>query len=253
MNEKMKTENRRVRTWYERIFARAYVNDARPELSVYLKFDKYPLWVRNVASELFNQNSPTISIKRMHPLTPEKAGKFLGQNCANVYAVAENFHAGMQLTAKLEEVEKQLQAHRANPGVSSAISIARALRLLVKEAPQSGRKFKSLALQAFKKALGQPNHTEAAEFYRGFAGGFSVKGLTPSGAARRTTATPIYLIMFLHWPEVDRLQSVPHLRKYLIQHGLSEQVVGGISRLRRLCSRVGYAPGKRGRPRNSKK
>jgi hypothetical protein len=249
----MQTDNRRKRTWYERVFDNTHLTTPRSALDPYLNFNKHPNWVTNVMRELANQNMPAISIKKMHPITPEKAGTFLGQHCANVYAVAENFQVGMHSVRKLDEAVGPLQQSRAKPGASSLLSMVKALGLLIKDSPKRGRQFKIIALQAFKKALGQPNHQEAAEFFQGFGNGISMKGLTSSGAARRTTATPVYIKMFLNWQEVDRLPSVPKLRVFLLTHGLSENQVGDISRLRRLCSRVGYAPGKRGRPRKSKK
>jgi len=249
----MKTENRRKRTWYERVFDNAHLMSSRPVLDPYLNFEKYPDWLVKVMGELTNQNMPAISIKKMRPITPENAGRFLGQHCANVYAVAENFQLGMQSVRKMKEVAKPWYKHKDKPEVASFLRIANALDLIIKDSPKSGKLFKLNALQAFKMALGQPNYNETTEFFQGFAKGLSVKGLTPGGAARRTTATPVYLNVFLHWQEVDKLPSVPKLREFLLKHGLSENQVGDISRLRRLCSRVGYAPGKRGRPRKLKK
>ena len=55
--------------------------------------------------------------------------------------------------------------------------------------------------------------------------------------------------MLFHWQAIDRLSSVPKLRIFLLENGLTEAVVGDISRLRRLCTRIGYTPGKRGRPK----
>jgi hypothetical protein len=58
--------------------------------------------------------------------------------------------------------------------------------------------------------------------------------------------------MFFHWQEIDRLPSVPKLKIFLQKNGLTEVIIGDISRLRRLCTRVGYAPGKRGRSSKEK-
>jgi hypothetical protein len=104
-------------------------------------------------------------------------------------------------------------------------------------------------LESFKLALGQPNHQEAVEFFKGFATGLSKVGIKGASLAGATDATPIYSMMVAHRQEVDRLPSVPKLREFLIRKGMAEQVVGDISRLRRLCTRIGYTPGKRGRPK----
>jgi hypothetical protein len=125
--------------------------------------------------------------------------------------------------------------------------------MLVADFSKDVEQVENNALQAFKSALDQPSHKEAAEFFQGFAKGLSKKGITLKGMARETTATPIYEKMFFHWQEVDRLRSVPHLKVFLLNNGLTEAIIGDISRLRRLCTRIGYAPGKRGRPPKSEK
>ena len=89
------------------------------------------------------------------------------------------------------------------------------------------------------------------EFFQGFAEGVSKPGFKSGKFAQATDATPIYLTMWMHWQKVDRLSSVPALKNFLVKSGLSESMVGDISRLRKLCTRIGYAPGKRGRPAKS--
>jgi hypothetical protein len=191
---------------------------------------------------------PTIPIKKLREITPDKLGRFLGQKCANVYAVAEKFQFATQGLGKLKAAANQLQQHKDKPQIRSFLHTIKILSPLIKDSPKSGKQVKINVLQAFKKALHQPNHKEAAAFFLGFAKGLSMKGFTSNGAARRTTATPIYQKMFYNWQEVDRLSSVPELKIYLLQNGFTEATVGHISRLRKLCTRVGYAPGKRGHP-----
>lgn len=246
----MNTESKSARPWYEQIFDSIELTDSRPALERYSDFDKHPAWVVTVLRELVNQNMPAAPIKKFKEMSPAMVGGFLGQSCANVYAVGENLEPAIESVKRVNGAVKALRAINANAEACITASTVEAMTLLLKDSPNSGEQIKSKAVGAFKKALEQPNHKEASEFFHGFAKGFSVKGLTSSGAARRTSATPIYLIMFFYWPAVDQLPSVPALRKFLLTHGLSENQVGDISRLRRLCTRIGYAPGKRGRPAN---
>ena len=214
--ESTKKKNRCKRTWYERVFESTDLPNSTPKSDAHANVEKRPKWVLKVTVEILSQVMPAISIKKLREITPKNVGKFLGQKYANLYALKENPQAVKKLGNMAVDLEKNV-------------------------------------LQAFKAALGQPSYKEAAEFFQGFAKGMSKKGLTSKGMARETTATPIYTMMLIHWREVDRLASVPKLREFLINYGLPKEVVGDISRLRRLCTRVRYAPGKRGRPPKSEK
>lgn len=242
----MKSNQREL--WYKQVFDGIELKDSRRAVEQYLDFDKHPVWVVKVLGELVNQNMPAAPIKKFDEITPKMVGGFLGQNCANLYAVAENLERALKSIQKVNQAVTALRVIKANHEACMLASKLKAMGLLVRDSPKSGERIKSKAVHAFKRALEQPNHKEASEFFVGFAKGFSVKGLTARGAALRTTATPVYQIMFLYWPEVGRLSSVPELQKFLLTHGLTRDQVGDISRLRRLCTRIGYAPGKRGRP-----
>lgn len=252
----MKNLKQEKQTWYEEVFDSTDLPNSTPELDPYTNVDKCPKWVLKVELELFSQNMPAIPLKELRVITPEKVGRFLGQKCANVYAIGESLQTAMQNPQNISKAKKlmnQFLQQKEKPGVSSFMHAVNITGMLIKDFAKDVEIVENNVLQAFKKALDQPSHREAAEFFQGFAKGISKKGLTLQGAARETTATPIYQKMFFHWQEIDRLPSVPKLKIFLLKSGLTEAVVGDISRLRRLCTRGGYAPGKRGRPAKSNK
>ena len=247
----MKKQHQKKFTWYEEVFDSTDVPNSTPELDPYCNVEKYPKWVAKMMAELVSQSMPAISIKKMRAITPENVGKFLGQRSANIYALRERFQTGLQNPqniAKGVELTNLLQSQKEKPGVSSLLHVINITSMLIADFAKDVEQVESKVLQAFKRALGQPSHKEAVDFFQGFAKGLTIKGITLKGMARETTATPIYGKMFMHWQEVDRLSSVPQLKVFLLKNGLTEAIIGDISRLRRLCTRIGYAPGKRGRP-----
>ncbi len=241
--------------WYEEVFDSTDLPNTTPELAPYTDVDRYPAWVLKVISELARQIMPAIPIKQLRAITPENVGRFLGQKCANVYAINERLLEAMPRVPDLGKAKallKQLEQHKEKPGVSSFLHTAEITGSLIQDFVKDGEQIENQVLAAFKQALDQPSHQEAADFFRGFAEGMAKKGLTLKRMALETTATPVYQKMFFHWQEVDRLPGVPQLRIFLLKSGLPAAVVGDIGRLRRLCTRIGYAPGKRGRPAKPK-
>jgi hypothetical protein len=252
----MKKKLQKKSTWYEEVFDSTDLPNSTPELDPYVNVDKYPDWVAKVLVELLSQNMPAIPLKELRVITPEKLGRFLGQKCANIYALGERFQIGLQNPqniAKGVELFNRLQSQKVKPGVSSLLHATNITSKLIADFSKDVEQVENNVLEAFKSALDQPSYKEAVEFFQGFAKGLSKKGITLNGMARETTATPVYEKMFFHWQEVDRLRSVPQLKAFLLKNGLTEAIIGDISRLRRLCTRIGYAPGKRGRPPKSEK
>jgi hypothetical protein len=107
-------------------------------------------------------------------------------------------------------------------------------------------------VDAFKAALDQQSRAEAADFFRGFADGIAKPGITRKPSLdRATTATPIYGKLLVHREEIKRLKSVRELREFLLQRGLSEQVLGDPKRLEKNCGRIGLSFGGRGRKKRA--
>ena len=85
-------------------------------------------------------------------------------------------------------------------------------------------------------------------FFEGFAKGIATPGFNGRGAARATTASLIYGKLYFHWPEIEQLESVSHLYRFLVRNGVTEQVLGDRKRLEKICERIGLSLRSRGRP-----
>jgi len=199
-----------------------------------------------------NQGMPAIPLKKLGTVTPKTVGRFLGQKYANLYSFGGKSEAGKN-PQKVQKAIDYWEKQKDKPSAANALRTLNLAKTQLLDLAKTVSPLEKNVLRAFKMALEQPNHQEAVEFFESFAIGLSKKGITSKGLAGATVATVIYSVMSDCWQEVDRLSSVPKLREFLINYGLPEDVVGDISRLRRLCNRVGYAPGKRGRPSKSKK
>lgn len=237
--------------WYEEI-AEAAENCTPPaELGNFATVEAYPEWVVNVAKELFQQATPSFHLRRLKKTTPETLGLWFGQNCANLSVIgelldlpAEKLDEGKETASKIIETLKNNQSIPGAKNYLNTITIAgHLLEWLASELP----KFEELLHRAFKQALDQP-YAEATAFFQGFAQGLSKKGVVANELARTTTATPIYKVMYFNWPEVDKLTSVTSLWHYLKKQGVTKQQLGDNERLSKLCFRIKYRPGKRGRP-----
>ena len=125
--------------------------------------------------------------------------------------------------------------------------------LLLEEFTKYFPEFERKVHMAFKAALDQPNYQEAVEFFRGYAAGLARPGIKNGQLAKRTEATTLQLKMFMHSEEISKLKNVRELRAFLLKNGVTKQMLGDDERLQKLCTRLGYAPGKRGRPSKPKK
>ena len=252
----MENENKAERSWYERVFETTDLTSSNPKVEPYVNVDKYPEWVVNVMAELSRQSLHLSPVKELARITPKRLGLNLGQKCANLYAISNQFQPATEnpkISANAELVLKQFQEQKENPAAASTLHAIQVTRDLLSELANEVEEFEKIVHNAFKEALDQSNHTEAVLFFQGFARGLASPGLLPGRLAQATDATPIYLKMFYHWQEVDRLPNVTTLHEYLLKVGISKSMLGDIDRLRTLCKRIKYAPGKRGRPSKIRK
>lgn len=249
--ENTEKENPPKQTWYERVFETTDLNFSNPKLDPYLNVDKYPEWVVLVMSELSRQGLHLSPLRGLAAISPKKLGMNLGQKCANLYAIGNQFKAGFENPQNVEKVVafiEQLEKNKENPVVASTMQSMEIAGSLLIELANGSDEFEKIVHNAFREALEQTNYVEAVQFFQGFAHGISSPGILPGRLAQSTDATPIYYKMFFHWQEVDRLHTVTELYDFLLKVGISKPMLGDIDRLRTLCKRIKYAPGKRGRP-----
>jgi hypothetical protein len=249
MKEKKQTSQ--ALTWFERIWERVGLVNTNPELAPYLDVDKWPRYQVNVIAKLIGQGLPLTPPKELKTMTPKKLGLLLGQQCATLYALGEYFQS---LQSDVEAVErgkenvKALRTQRHLPGVSSALHSGRILGMMIQELVKYVPRFQGIVHGAFKGALDQPKYQEALEFFQGFATGLSKPGFKDGTLVRPTRATPLQMKMFMHPEQVAEMKNVRELRAFLLKSGFTEETLGDDERLQKFCTRLGYAPGKRGRP-----
>lgn len=247
----MEPENKPERTWYERVFETTDLNFSNPKLDPYLNVEKYPDWVTNIMIELSRQGLHLSPIRAMKEITPKKLGMNLGQKCANFYAIQNFVQAGLSAMENPQHAEKvvamleKFEEEKKNPAVASTLHAMEVTGALVEELENDSDKFEKIVHNAFREALDQPDYGEAVQFFQGFAQGISSPGIVAGKLAQNTDATSIYSRMFYHWQEVDQLGTVVALYDFLLKRGFTEQTLGGIERLKTICKRIRYAPGKR--------
>jgi hypothetical protein len=249
-------ENTPARPWFYRVYETTDLAFSNPKLDPYLNVDKYPKWVVNIMTELSRQGLHLTPVRSMKAITPRNLGMNLGQKCANLYAIFGPIEAVLddpekikKATALLEHFEK----NKENPVVASTLHAIHVAGELVTELAQGVDEFYKTVHNAFKEALEQANYAEAVQFFQGFAQGISSPGIKHGKLAQSTEATTIYQKVFFHWQEIEQLQNVTALYDFLLKVGISKPLLGDIDRLRTLCKRIEYAPGKRGRPSKSEK
>lgn len=242
-----KAENEK---WYEQIFKELDFESEWPTNTRSPgNLDECPQWLLNVSRELMQQSSPAIPLRHFREVTPETLGAFLGQHCANLYAISEMLETGVTHLANEKAIVGTFQKYQDHPPVASVLeAINEAVDLFDELDDSLLPRFETLVHRAFKGALDQPNRKEAADFFRGFAHGISKPGLIAGNSALATTATPIYQRLFFHWQEIAELGSVTELRQLLLREGLSEQTLGHPKRLEKLCERLGLSFRSPGRP-----
>jgi hypothetical protein len=248
-------ETGEARTWYERIWAKVGLVNTNPELSPYLDVDKWAPYQVNVAAKLMSQGLPLTPAKELKTMTPEKLGLLLGQKCATLYGLGDYLQSLANNPEAVERGKKNLKAlktQRRVPGVSSALHAGRIAEMMIPELVKYIPRFVETVHAAFKAALEQPKYQEAVEFFRGYAAGLSKPGFKDGKLVRSTLATPLLAKMFMHPEQIAEMKNVKELRAFLLKNGFTKASLGDDERLQKLCSRLGYAPGKRGRPSKAK-
>ncbi len=216
--------------------------------------DNEPEWVQKLQLELMQQAMPSFCIRKPKGINPREAGLYLGQQCANLYAIGEmvTIPTTEQIKASAAKI-KIFEQNRSLPGVESLLKLTESLGPTLVGLAEFYPIFEKALHRAFKAALDQPKRQDAAEFFQGFATGLSKAGLSKAGLAGSTTATLIYEKLYFHRREIAGLKNYPDLRQFLIRNGVPENVVGTVKRLQKLGERLGLPIGKRGRPRKSLK
>jgi hypothetical protein len=248
-------------TWYERIVdSLDFVDDAKSDD---LDIETEPQWVVNVLRELTQQTMPAFQFGGANPITPQGVGRYLGQQRANraaIYAAMERASAPENM-ARVKAFAEVLEKNKKNPALKAVIegpvmaSVEKAGEFLLTSLQVNARlegRFHKAALRALKVAWEQTDHSETVAFFQGLAKGLSKPGIREYSAARSTTATPIYQRLFIHRREIGKLKSVPELRAFLSQRGLSDRVLGHRKRLEKLCERIGLSFAELGRPKTAK-
>lgn len=244
-------ETKTAATWYGKIWDDLEVGKISPRLAPYLDVENLPQYQVKLAEKIASQTMPAISIGNLATPTPETLGLVLGQKCANLYALGDGqtIAAIQQEKLKLEALNKLPNA----PGLDSARHLFRVAEACLEELAKDGPRFEKMVHAAFKAALDQTSHQEAVEFFQGFAKGLSAAGLNAGKPANQTDATPVQMKMFLHSKEVAAMKTISELRAFLLKNGFTEQSLGDDQRLIKLCQRLGFSPGKRGRPPKTNK
>lgn len=245
----MAKKSKEQRTWYERVFDAADFSD---HIRAGMDIENEPIWVLNVLREMIQQAMPMIQIRKPKQLTPKEVGRCLGQICANVYALGELMQNNPEAVEKGERFVKGLRKNQQLPSVQSVLKAMEFAGQSVLDLASAMIRVEATMMESFKAALAQTSRVEAADFFRGFADGIAKPGITlkPS-LARTTTATPIYGRLLVHRDEIKRLKSVRELRDFLLERGLSEQVLGDPTRLEKLCERIELTFGSPGRKKRA--
>jgi len=248
---KQKKERSKPLTWFERRWESTELVNTNPELAPYWDVEKFPQYQVNVMAKLFGQALPLTPMKELKTMTPEKLGLVLGQQCAAVYALGENVESvasNPQTVKQGKDALEFLRKQRHVSGVSSLLHSVRIGEMMTQELVKNLPKFVENVHATFKEALDQPNYQEAVEFFRGFSRGLSKPGMKGGKLVRQTRATLLQMKMLMHPEQAAEMKNVAQLRAFLLKSGFTEETLGDDERLQKFCSRIGYAPGKRGRP-----
>jgi hypothetical protein len=203
-------------SWCKRIFDDLDPRPATSENESSVDIDNEPEWVQNVQKELSQQAMPSFCIRKPEGYLPRELGLYLGQQCANMYAMGEMMSEPTSLKIKAAKAKiKIYQQNRSVPGVESLLKVVEFLGQSLIDLQSYFPVFEKALHNAFKAALDQPNREDAADFFNGFAKGISKPGISRAGLARPTTATLIYQKLFVHRREIERQKNYSELQKFL--------------------------------------
>lgn len=175
---------------------------------------KLPLWVQDLYRKL----------PFLHPSLISKNPNIQGQQAGQALAMALYIR----------------DEYRANSGTGTSTLLAQA-RL------EAGNWMFQLAERAIAAALHYPQK-EALEFFEGLAQG-QRHDFDKSGQMLLTDATPLYIILLLHWPEITKMKNITELHAYLEKLNLLPPQSIDLERLQKLCYRLGLRLTHRGRPK----
>ncbi len=197
--------------WYKRLIQAQFSSES-------FEFDSEnePKWVQNILLELVQQAMPAFPFRNLDKVTPKEFGRLIGQQRANLTAVA---CAGVTIAEEIQSLNDS---------------------------------FNCFGREAITAAWDEASHADSAAFFQGLAEGFSKPGIIGRSPAHATTATPIYQILFMTRNEVKQLKSVRELREFLLRSGLTLQMLGEPKRLEKICERIGLSFMKPGRPKRAK-
>jgi len=238
-------------SWYRKIFDQ--LDYSTDEAGSDANIDDEPEWVWNLVEELGQQVMPSFRIRKFADLTPRDVGAYLGQQCANIYAVGNMF--GEPTPEQLQVGEKILQKLEVNkdqPGVESTLMALDAFKKNLAVMGYAFPKFEKTLHESFKAALDQPDYLEAVGFFQGFARGLSKPGITNGQLTGNTTATLIYQKLYTHRRDLEKLPSYSALCEFLRRNGVHDSLLGDVRRVQKLCERLKLRLGKRGRPPKKK-
>ena len=241
--------------WYEQIWDRMGLENTNSELSPYLDVDKFQPYQAKVVTKLIGQTLTKTPIQELKTMTPRKLGLVLGQQCATLYTLGDYLQSLVSNPESIKRGKANLKALRSQRHISGVSSVLHAGRIAEKmfcELEKNFPKFEETVHAAFRAALNQTSYHEAAEFFNGYAAGFSKPSIKDGKLVGMTSATKLQLKMFMHTEQAAECRNVKELRTLLLKNGFTEDELGDDERLQKFCHRIGYAPGKRGRPAKKK-
>lgn len=237
--------------WCKKIFnaIEPKITAAIPEADI----EKEPEWVVNLVTELSQQSLPAFRIKNCHGYFPRETGLMLGQRCAFLYALGERYtEPTEQQNQRAEKALKILEQNRDKPAVESVLMGTDLAMRLLGELVEQYPDFEKAVHEAFRAALDQTNYRHAVEFFQGFAVGLAKPGITNDGLAGRTEATNIYLRLYTHRREIEKMKDFPAVHSFLLDKcGMLKHQLRSVRRLQKIGERLGLHLAKPGRPRAS--
>ncbi len=238
----MKTENDSPKEylWCKQIIESFNFQDEITKHTDLFDFEKMSVGQFNVCEKLVRQVMPALPATRQMEVTPYDTGLFIGQQHANIHALSEyleNLPKGPAADEAARKMTKELHANRGKPGVESAMKILGDEQPLIDWFKANVGRLKEVIQNALKVASQRP-HQEGLAFAEGYAKGLASRGIEGANIVKWTTATPLYLKIFFHWKEIQELQNVRELEKFLIKNGIPEQELRNERRLQQICTRM---------------
>jgi len=238
---------------------------AGPEIAdpePFIDIKRMPRWAKRASAELLLQGHPGIRFEHFQDPSPKTIGYILGQKWANYRSGADwndmqnRRAADLKIDPKSSEwlalIEAWMASAPDHPVVRTLTATDRLLEQGLEQMPSDYHSFIEIMHEAFRTALEQPRYEDTVDFFRGFAGGIGNPGARNGKSTANTSATPIYAVVGVCWPDIRKLRSLIELRTFLVAAGISEPLLGSQKRLEKLCQRIGLRLARRGRPKRRK-